>query len=70
MKFFLHDLQNKNFSWSSNDPKVNYKSIIGNYLETIDKHAPLKKKFIRDNQAPFVNRVFQKAIYTRTRLKK
>ena len=26
-KSFLHDLQNKNFSMSSNDPNINYKSI-------------------------------------------
>ena len=54
---------------SSNDPDVNYKSITENFLETIDKYAPLKKKFIRGNQAPFMHRDFQKAIYTRTRLK-
>ena len=68
-KSFLHDLQNKNFSMSSNDPNVNYKSITENFLEAIDKHAPLKKKLVRGNQAPFMNRDFQKAIYTRTRLK-
>ena len=54
---------------SSNDPNVNYKSITENFVKVIDKHAPLKKKFVRGNQAPFMNRVFQKGIYTRTRLK-
>ena len=38
-------------------------------MEAIDKYAPLKKKFVRGNQAPFMNREFQKAIYTKTRLK-
>ena len=38
------------------------KSITENFLEAIDKHAPLKKKFVRGNQAPFMNREFQKAI--------
>ena len=38
-------------------------------MEAIDKHAPLKKKLGRGNQAPFMNRDFQKAIYTRARLK-
>ena len=56
--FFLHDLQNKNFSTSSNDPNVNYKSITENFLEVIDKHAPLKKKLVRGKQAPFMNRDF------------
>ena len=54
---------------SSNDPNVNYKSITENFLEAIYKHAPLKKKFVKGNQLPFMNREFQKAIYTRTRLK-
>ena len=42
-KSFLHDIQNKNFSVSSIDLNVNYKSITENFLEAIDKHAPLKK---------------------------
>ena len=54
---------------SSNDPNVNYKSIIENFLKTIDKHAPLKKKFVRGNQALFMTIEFQKALYTKTRLK-
>ena len=47
---------------SSNDPNVSYKSITENFLEAIDKHAPLKKKFVRGNQTLFMNRGFQKAI--------
>ena len=54
---------------SFNDPNVNYKSITENFLEAIDKHSPLKKKLVRRNQAPFMNGDFQKALYTRTRLK-
>ena len=42
---------------SSNDSNVDYKSITENVLGTIDKHAPLKRKVIRGNQAPFMNRV-------------
>ena len=34
---------------SSNDLNVNYKAITENFLQTIDKHAPLKEKFIRGN---------------------
>ena len=52
-KSFLHDLQNKNFSTSSNDPNVNYKSITENFLEAIDKHAPLKKKFVKRQPSTF-----------------
>ena len=63
-RVFLYDLQNKNFSMSSNDPNVNCKSITENFLEAIDKHAPLEKKLVRGNQAPFMNRDFQKTIET------
>ena len=54
---------------SANDPNVNYKFITETFLEAMDKHAPVKKKLGRGNQAPFMNRDFQKAICTRTRLK-
>ena len=54
---------------SPNNPNVNYKPITEKFLKTIDKHALLKKKLARGNQAPSMNRDFQKAIYTRTRLK-
>ena len=54
---------------SPNDPNVNYKPITEKFLKTIDKHVLLKKKLARGNQEPFMNRDFQKAIYTRTRLK-
>ena len=40
-----------------------------NFPSVVEKHAPLKKKNVRGNQAPFVNREFRKAIYTRSRLR-
>ena len=36
----------------------------------VDKHAPLKTTVQRGNTAPFMNQQLQKAIYTRSRLKK
>ena len=54
---------------SSNDPNINYRCITENFLETVNKHAPLKNKFIRGNQAPFMNRDFQKVIYSKTKQK-
>ena len=67
-KSFLHDLQNKNFFMFCNDPNVNYKSITEN-LETIEITCSFEKKFVGGNQAPFMNKDFQIAVYTRTRLK-
>ena len=39
------------------------------FLRLANKHAPLKKKFVRGNNAPFMNREFQKEIYVRSRLR-
>ena len=39
------------------------------FLVIINKHAPLKKKIVRGNNAPFMNKEFQKEIYVRSRLR-
>ena len=39
------------------------------FLGIINKHAPLKKKIVRGNNAPFMNKEFQKEIYVRSRLR-
>ena len=56
--------------------KINFDDIIGNenidsaycnfetqLVETIDGHAPLKKRRCRPQQAPFMNKELRKAIY-------
>ena len=35
----------------------------------INKHAPLKKKFLRGDQAPFINKELRKATYDRSRFR-
>ena len=40
------------------------------FLKVVNVHAPLKTKIvIRGNDAPFVDKLLRKAIYTRTKLK-
>ena len=39
------------------------------FSNIVEKHAPLKKKFSRGNQAPFITKEFGKAIYNRSRLR-
>ena len=34
-----------------------------------ERHAPLKKRFVGENQTPFMNKGLRKAIYTRSKLK-
>ena len=68
-KRFLTDMQKADFSCDSDDPNEKYEHLLRIFRSLIDLHAPLKQKTVRGNDAPFMNRDFRKAIYTRTRLK-
>ena len=39
------------------------------FIEPLNKHAPIKKKYIRANHANFVTKSLQKAIMLRSRLR-
>ena len=54
---------------SYGDPNHNCNFLTDNFLGIVNKHAPLKKKFVNSNNAIFVNREFQKEIYVRGRLR-
>ena len=64
---FRHDLLEN----LQNLPKdlLNYDTFHDIFLTTLDKHAPIKQKFVRGNNAPFMNKTLSKAFMTRTRLK-
>ena len=66
---FLTDVENTNFNCDGEDPNRNYDNLVDTFIEIVDKHAPLKTKFLRGNEAPFMNKELRKAIYTRSRLK-
>ena len=65
---FLNDLKETNIIMNEKDPTQNYQSLTKKFLTIVNKHAPLKKKIVRENQAPFMTKEFQKTIYTRSRL--
>ena len=50
-------------------PKENYDFLTNTFINTANKHVPLKKKFIRENQAPSITRNFRKEIYTTSRFR-
>ena len=55
------------YEWKRSQPDL---AIFDKTFLTIEnRHAPLKKKIVRENQAPFMTKEFQKAIFTRSRLK-
>ena len=66
---FLCSLKKANFDFFKNDANQNYNLLTNKFLGIVNKHAPLKKKFVRGNNAPFMNREFQKEINVRSRLR-
>ncbi len=65
---FLADVRRTNFV-ALEDPDKCYDNLTNSFRNLVDKHAPLKTKTVRGNNAPFVTRELKKAIYTRTKLK-
>ena len=45
-----------------------YESFAASCNKILDNHAPLKKKYVRDNYSPFMNKSLSKTIMVRTRL--
>ena len=52
--------QNSHFDYSA------FESVVENVL---NKHAPLKKKYVRANDGPFMTKALRKAIMLRTQLR-
>ena len=48
---------------------INYRFIIETFIDIAARYAPLKKRFIRRNQASFMNKELGKAIYDRSKLR-
>ena len=66
---FLNNIKNCNFILKTDDPNENYHFLTNTFINIVNNHAPLKKKFIRGNQAPFMTRNLRKEIYTRSRFR-
>ena len=65
---FLNDLQKLDIKLDKENSESNYSLISNKFLEVVNKHAPLKKKILKGNHAPFATKEFQKAIYTKSKL--
>ena len=46
-----------------------YEDFLQIYMSVLNKHAPTKKKYVRGNQAPFMNKTLAKAFMHRSKLK-
>ena len=62
---FLSDVKETDFSFKTSKPDENY-SVLTNIFSNniVNIHAPLKKKILGGNEAPFMNKELRKAIYT------
>ena len=69
--FDLNDFQDDLDSHMNDIPesKINYENFQSIFMQQLDKHAPMKKKVVRANNAPFMNKILSKAIMNRSRLR-
>ena len=71
-KLFLKDLKKQSFEKCINiiDKDEAYDDHFKEiFVSVVNKHAPLKTKFIRGNHAPFMNKELSKAIMYRSKLR-
>ena len=51
------------------DVNSEYNNLLATIQKVLNRHAPLKSRIIRGNQAPFMNKELSKAIVKRSQLK-
>ena len=71
-KHFNHDLF-RNVLWRDlynwNSGKINYDTFEEIIIRLLKHHAPLKERFVRANNSPFMNKTLSKDVMTRSRLR-
>ena len=66
---FLHDLDQemiKGLFYQHEEALAVFSSV---FRDVVDRHAPLKQKMVRGNNAPFMTKQLNKAIMDRSRIK-
>ena len=48
---------------------MTYEQFKSIFIETLDNHAPMKRKMVRGNNAPFMNKTLSQAFMHRSKLK-
>ena len=68
---FIEDFERSNYYPPQPKKDVNseYNNLLATIQKVLNKHAPLKSRIIRGNQAPFMNKELSKAIMKRSQLK-
>ena len=66
---FLYDLDQNVIQGKFYSQKNSYDLFTETFKSVVDHHAPLKKKFVRGNDAPFMTKPLRKTIMNRSRCK-
>ena len=63
---FANELRNNLENLNEN---ARYEEFESKFMETLNKHDPMKKKIVRANNAPFITNKLSKAIMNRSRFR-
>ena len=66
---FLHDLDQEMIKVSFYQHEEAFAVFSSVFRDVVDRHAPLKQKMVRGNNAPFMTKQLNKAIMDRSRIK-
>ena len=66
---FMLDVKNSIIQVTSEDNDLEFDRFKTALDEAIQRHAPIKKRYVRANQVPFINKKINKEIMKRSRLK-
>ena len=66
---FMLDVTNSIIQMTSENNDLEFDRFIAALDEAIQRHAPIKKRCVRANQAPFINKRINKEIMKRSRLR-
>ena len=66
---FMLDVKNSIIQMTSENNDLKFDRLKTALDEAIQRHAPIKKRYVRANQAPFINKKINKEIMKRSRLR-
>ena len=66
---FMADFQNRISQVTSENNDLEFDIFKAVLNQAIQKHAPIKQRYVRANQAPFINKTINKEIMKRSRLR-
>ena len=66
---FMYDIKNSIIQMTSENSDLEFDQFKAVLVEAIQRYAPIKKHYVRANEAPFINKKINKEIMQRSRLR-